>query len=105
MDIRSAMTDATILIINDDPSRGSDLQDRLTSAGYQVSTAILSSSNIIDQVAELRPDLVVMDIRIRGKPDGVQAADTIQTRLDIPVIYTMSSYGTGQATLQRSKAT
>lgn len=99
----TSMTPARILIINDDHQRGPELQDRLTSAGYEVLNASLSDSNAVEEVAELSPDLVLMDISSQGKTDGVRAADLIQTRLDIPVIYTMSNYG--QATLQRSRAT
>jgi PAS domain S-box-containing protein len=99
------MTSATILVIEDDHIRGPELQERLTSAGYRVLHASLAGTNAIEQVAELHPDLVLMDIAIRGKTDGVQAADLIQSRLEIPVIYIMSNYGYGQATLQRSKAT
>ena len=99
------MTRARILIINDDHARGPELQDRLTAAGYEVAQLQLPSTNVTQKVAELHPDLVLMDITIRGQIDGVKAADIIQSRLDIPVIYTISNYGYGQVTLQRSKAT
>ncbi len=99
------MNCARILIINDGHDRGPELQDRLLSAGYEVLSLSLIKGRALEQVGELHPDLVLMDIGLRGKVDGVQAADDIQTQLDIPVIYTISHQDYGQATLQRSKAT
>ena len=99
------MKRARIIIVNDGHERGPELQERLLSAGYEVFNLFLAGEQALDRVEELHPDLVLMDIGIRGKVDGVQAADTIQTQLDIPVIYTMSRQDHGQATLQRSKAT
>ena len=99
------MTRATILVIIDDNNRGPELQDQLSASGYNVLQTSLSGSDAIERVAEMHPDLVLMDIGIRGKTDGVQAADIIQSRLEIPVIYIMSNPSYGQATLQRSKAT
>ncbi len=99
------MMRAKVLIINNDPGKGPEIEDRLTAAGHDVRSIAFPECNPLEKVAELNPDLVLMDMTIRGKIDGVQAADMIQSRLDIPVIYIMPNHGTGQATLQRSKAT
>src|SRR5512142_2543884 len=99
------MTSARILIVSEDRNRGPDLQAALTAAGYEVFNRPMPFSGALGQLAELKPDLVLMDMGMRGKVDGVQAADIIQSQLDIPVIYMMPTCGTGQVTLQRSRAT
>ncbi len=99
------MNRARIIIVNDGHAGGPELQDRLLSAGYEVFHLSLDRDPSLDRVDKLHPDVVLMDIGIRGKVDGVQAANDIQTLLDIPVIYIMSRQSYGQATLQRSKET
>src|SRR5512143_1119559 len=99
------MTRATILVIEDDRHRVPELQERLTSAGYTVLRMPLTGPEAIGEVAAMAPDLVLMDIAIRGRTDGVQAADLIQSNLDIPVIYIMPKDAYGQLTLQRARAT
>lgn len=99
------MTRAKILIINDDRDRGPEIESRLSAAGYEVLDLPFPNGDTVERVAQCAPDLVLMDMGMRGKLDGVQAADMIQSRLDIPVIYLMPNYGTGEVTLQRSKET
>ena len=99
------MTRATILVIEDDRHRVPELEERLTTAGYSVLRMPLTGPEAIGEVAAMAPDLVLMDIAIRGRTDGVQAADLIQSNLDIPVIYIMPKDAYGQLTLQRARAT
>ncbi|HTP02042.1 MAG TPA: histidine kinase [Anaerolineales bacterium] len=99
------MTRAKVLIFEEENQRAQHLKERLTAAGYDVLRTSLAGHGPIEQVAQLHPDVVLMDIGIRGKTDGVEATDIIQSKLDIPVIYVMSNRGYGQATLQRSRET
>jgi len=99
------MTRATILVVEDDQHRVPELHERLASAGYRVLHMALQGPDAIAKVAAMAPDLVLMDVAIRGRTDGVQAADIIQSSLDIPVVYMMPKNAYGQLTLQRAKAT
>lgn len=77
-----------------------EIEDRLKSLGYAVAGTVPSGAEAVDRAAELRPDLVLMDIKLSGEMDGVEAAD-IGDRFDIPVIY-LTAYADDD-TVQRAK--
>lgn len=76
-----------ILIVEDEGITAKALEAALTEMGYEVVDIVSSSWEAIEQASRLRPNLVFMDIRLKGPPDGVFTAQQIQSRLDIPVIY------------------
>ncbi len=80
-------TQARILVVEDESIVALDLKFRLMSMGYTVPAPASSGEAAIQEAARTRPDLVLMDIRLRGDMDGIQAAGEIQARFDIPVIY------------------
>jgi two-component system cell cycle sensor histidine kinase/response regulator CckA len=94
---------AQILIVEDDSIIAMELQERLQGLGYNVCGVSASGQDAIHQANRLRPDLVLMDIRLRGAMDGVEAAAKIRAQQDIPVIY-LTAYA-DQSTLQRAKVT
>jgi two-component system cell cycle sensor histidine kinase/response regulator CckA len=94
---------ASILVVEDDNIVVMELQDRLESLGYTIVGTAASGTAAIDLAGETRPDLVLMDIRLRGAMDGIEAAAEIWERFDIPVIY-LTAYA-DEATLERAKAT
>ena len=98
-----AMTSAQILVVEDQSIAALDVKKRLESSGYTVVALASSGEEAIRKATELRPDLVLMDIRLRGEMDGVEAAERIGTHLDIPVVY-LTAYA-DEATLQRAKVT
>ena len=57
----------------------------------------------VEKAAEMRPDLVLMDIRLKGAMNGVEAAQEIRARFDIPVVYLTAL--ADENTLQRAKVT
>ena len=71
--------------------------------GYVVAGTASYAEKAVDQVGEILPNLVLMDIRLRGEMDGVQAAEAIRTRFNIPVIYVTAN--ADEPTLQRAKQT
>lgn len=85
------MKDAKILVVEDDTSIQAYLERKLTSYGYQVIDVISSGEEAIQKTSEKNPDLVIMDIALEGKIDGVQAASVIRYRYDIPVVYLTAS--------------
>ncbi len=94
---------ARILIVEDELIVADNLQSRLEGLGYAVPAMALSGEEAIQQVAETQPDLVLMDIKLEGEMDGVQAAEQIRARFNIPVVY-LTGYS-DDATLQRAKIT
>jgi len=80
-----------------------DLQHTLTALGYRVSATVASGEEALRAAAERRPDLVLMDIRIRGERDGIETARALREQFDVPVVY-LTAYG-DEETLERAKAT
>jgi len=97
------MTQARILVVEDESIVALDIQDRLKSLGYDVPATVASGERAVEQAGALRPDLVLMDIRLQGRMDGVEAADLIRQRFGIPVIYLTAN--ADHPTVQRAKVT
>ena len=78
---------ARILVVEDEGIVALDVKLRLLSLGYLVTALAASGEAAIQAAATTRPDLVLMDIRLQGQMDGIEAAREILARFDIPVIY------------------
>ncbi|MBE9129353.1 response regulator [Coleofasciculus sp. LEGE 07092] len=92
-----------ILLVEDEKIIALNLKESLESLGYAVPAIATSGEKAIQKATQLRPDLVLMDIRLKGKLDGIQAAQEIWERLQIPVIYVTGH--SDQGTLARAKIT
>ncbi len=79
------------------------LQDKLYDLGYGASASVGSGEQAVQAAYEQPPDLVLMDIKLSGHIDGLEAARQIRERCDIPVIF-MSAYSDID-TLQRALLT
>ncbi|MBL8131282.1 MAG: response regulator [Anaerolineae bacterium] len=93
----------TLLIVEDESIVALDLQARLVRMGYHVCSRAVSGKESIEQAILHRPDLILMDIRLRGGMDGIQAAQQIQNVLSIPIIY-LTAYADID-TLRRAQVT
>jgi len=96
------MKPASVLIVEDEMITAMDLKDKLVNSGFIVPAIVASGEEAIDTAAELRPDVVLMDIVLQGEMDGIQAARKISS-LDIPVVF-LTAYS-DEETLQRAKST
>ncbi len=92
-----------ILIVEDEYIIAANLQENLETLGYGVVGIASSATEAIEKAVALRPDLVLMDIQLQGERDGIQAAEQIWTRLQIPVIF-VTGYS-DKSTLDRAKVT
>jgi AmiR/NasT family two-component response regulator/signal transduction histidine kinase len=92
-----------IIIVEDEGLIAADLESRLKSAGYAVPGTADSAQPALKLIRETLPDLVLMDIRIKGEQDGIHVADVIRKQFDIPVVY-LTAYE-DRATLERASAT
>ncbi len=97
------MEKARILIVEDESIVARDVEYMLKSIGYDVPAVTASGEKAIEKAAETSPDLVLMDIMLKGDMDGVEAAKQIHSRFHIPVIY-VTAYA-DENTLQRAKVT
>jgi CheY-like chemotaxis protein len=81
------MNRAKILVVDDESEVAETLEILLKKFGYNVVGCENRAEDAIKKAGELRPDLILMDIELAGKMDGIQAADTIRKKYHIPVIY------------------
>ena len=92
-----------ILVTEDERIVAMDIQSMLQGMGYSVPEVAYSGEEAIAKAAEFHPDLVLMDIMLGSGMDGVEAAETIRSRFDIPVVYLTAN--ADEPILQRAKLT
>jgi len=97
------VTEATILVVEDERIVALDIQDQLTGLGYAVPATVARGSEAIHQAQRIAPDLVLMDIRLKGDIDGIEAAQYIRDHLDIPVVF-LTAFA-DESTIQRARMT
>ena len=81
------MNPARILIAEDESLIAEELRDRMERMGLTVTAVVRSGEDAIARTEETLPDLVLMDIQLKGRMDGIAAALGIRERFDIPVVY------------------
>jgi PAS domain S-box-containing protein len=94
---------ANILIVEDENIVAMDIQHCLKNLGYAVPVIFDSGEEAILHLEKDRPDLVLMDIRLAGEMDGVEAAEVVRSQFHIPVVYLTAQVD--HHTLERAKAT
>jgi len=76
-----------ILVVEDEAVIALRLQQRLSMMGYEVVALSHSSEESLEKARDLRPDLILMDIKIPGNLDGITVAEIVKSELDIPVVF------------------
>jgi two-component system cell cycle response regulator len=99
----SAPDPISILLVEDEGLIARDLEDTLTRLGYRVTGIASEGAEAIEMARELHPQLVVMDVSLRGDVDGIEAACAIQEDAPVPVIFLTGHSDT--ETLQRAVST
>ncbi len=97
------MAQTQILIVEDEPIIARDLEETLRHLGYKVAAIASSGEEAVKKVEEQRPDLVLMDIVLKGSMDGIETTACIQARCDIPFVY-LSAYSDSEV-LKRARET
>jgi len=97
------MKKTKILIVEDEAVIAQDIKITLEDLGYTVCAIAVSAKKAVERAGRESPDLILMDIVLRGKTDGIEAADKIRSRYNIPVVY-LTSY-TDDKLLERAKIT
>ena len=91
-----------ILVVEDEGLIADYIAAVLRKAGHEVVGVVASSEEVFARTPELRPDVILMDIRIEGPLDGIQTVAKLRETLDIPVIY-LSAHS-DRATIDRARA-
>ncbi len=91
-----------ILIVEDEAVTALDIQQSLRRKGYEVAGIAGSAEEALAEARAHRPDLVLMDIRLKGDPDGISAAEQIHKESDAAIVF-LTAYA-DCATLDRAKA-
>jgi len=81
------MTKLKILVVEDEIIIAKDLQYILIDLGYNVPYIVSSGEEAIKIAKAIKPDLTIMDIKLSGELDGIEAAMQIHKSLDIPTIF------------------
>ncbi len=97
------MQKAKILIVEDEAIIAMEVESQLQILGYEVTSIVDTGEKALEKADADRPDLILMDIRIKGKMDGIDAAEAIRNRFGIPVIF--STAYLDQERIERAKIT
>ncbi len=81
------MIPARILVVEDEGLIALGIKEGLESQGYEVTAVASSADGAINQALNTEPDLVLMDIHLKGGTDGIEAARQIKQTLNIPVVF------------------
>lgn len=95
------MAKLKILIVEDENIVAKDIQNTLVSLGYNVQAIVPTGEKAIKEIEQARPDLVLMDIMLKGKMSGIDAANQIREDYNLPVIF-LTAY-TDDSTVGRAK--
>jgi CheY-like chemotaxis protein len=100
---RNKMANTKILVVEDEIIIAKDIQNTLKTLGYDAPAIVLSGEEAIKKTEEIKPDLVLMNITLKGEIDGIEAAAEIRHLFNIPVVY-LTGY-MDEERLKRAKTT
>jgi len=95
------MTDLNVLIVEDELLVATDIEESLESLGYSVQKAVVSGQAAIDEVERSLPDVILMDIVLKGEMTGIEAANIIRKKYDVPIVYLTAN--ADFATIEKAK--
>lgn len=97
------MAQEKILIVEDELLVAEDIRGHLERLGYQTAGIAASAGDSLADIEQIRPDLVLMDIALPGGVDGIEAAEQIHQRFNLPVVFLTAC--TDAKTLERLRPT
>ena len=87
---------AKVLIVEDEALVALDICSSLGDSGYEIVGPVSTETAAVHMAANLRPDLVIMDIQLKGEGDGFRASERIAAEQDIPILF-ITAYKTKEA--------
>ena len=97
------MARARIMIVEDESIVAEDMKTMLEGFGYAVPAIVFSGEEAVRKALDIRPDLVLMDIVLKGTMSGMEAVERIRAQADLPVVY-VTAYA-DENTVRRAKIT
>jgi PAS domain S-box-containing protein len=97
------MNPARIMIVEDDRIVARDIREQLTRTGHSVTSVTSRGETAVDLAISTEPDLVLMDIRLEGEVDGIEAAKQIRARCGVPVVF-LTAYADDETVRRASQA-
>lgn len=97
------MAKTSVLVVEDESIVAKDIQNSLKKLGYSVPSVENTGEDAIDAAGQYKPDLILMDIMLKGEISGIDAAEQIRKRYQIPVIF-LTAYA-DESTLSKAKVT
>ena len=85
--MRAGSAAIRVMVVEDEALIAHDIAVRLRKAGFEVPAVVDTGERAVALAGELLPDLVLMDIRLKGRMDGIEAAERLRSLYDIPVVY------------------
>ena len=99
----STPSETSILVVEDEGIVATDLGHRLERMGYHVAAIVGTGQDAVDQAHAKEPDLILMDIMLRGDIRGTQAAHIIRSEMEVPIVFlTAYSY---DSTIRQARLT
>lgn len=96
------MSKIKVLIVEDETIVAKDIQNILSGLGYSVVSIVSSGEKALSEVEKHMPNLVLMDIMLKGDMTGIQSAEIIRERYDIPVVF-LTAYA-DENTIEKAKS-
>lgn len=97
------MNKVKILVVEDEAIIAKNIESKLLKAGYDVIDTVYTGNDAVKSALEKNPDIILLDIKLKGETGGIEAAEKIKQVKDIPVIY-LTSY-TDEDTFEKAKLT
>lgn len=97
------MKKTKILVVEDESIVARDIRNMLVGLGYEVTAVVPGAKTAVQKARETHPDIVLMDVMLQGEVTGVEAAEQIYTKFNIPVVY-LTAYA-DSTTVQQAKKT
>jgi len=97
------MTKARIFLVEDDDIVAKTTEWRIKKLGHEFCGRATNGKEALQLFAQIRPEIVLMDITLAGEPDGISIAEELKKNYDVAIVYLTSR--TDEATLTRAKAT
>lgn len=92
-----------IMIVEDEGLTAAYIQDVLENMGYVITSHEFSGEEAIESALKNKPDLILMDIKLQGRMDGIEAANEILKQMSVPIVYLTAH--SDKAILERAKIT
>ena len=97
------MKNARIMVVEDEWVTADDIKRTLERLGYTVSSVVGYGENAVEKAENDMPDLILMDIMLKGEMDGIEAANQIHSHFNIPIIFLTAI--DNRSALERAKIT